>query len=94
MCPENKEFQVFPGNGEQGTLSPKLVGKLENVRYGRVQETLGLKIKLKLRGTKQLTQDLEEMDEEGTRIQSIMLHHYFSRVKQSHFLSASLFPTL
>lgn len=44
-----------------------LVEKIENVRLGRVQENLGLQIKLKLRETKQLTQDLEEADKEGTR---------------------------
>lgn len=50
--------------------------KLESVRSGRVQKSLRLQIKLWLRETKPLALDLEETDEKGTRIQSIILHHY------------------
>lgn len=62
--------------GNSGSLSLKLVEKLVNDRSGKVQKIIGLQIELSLRETKQLVQDLEETDREGTRIQSIILHHY------------------
>lgn len=72
--------------------------KLESVRSGRVQKSLGLQIKLRLSETKQLALDLEETDEKGTRIQSIILHHYtqaifFLRLNNLTSYGVSLFPT-
>lgn len=92
MPPYNNRAPSLPSQ-QWAILDPCLQNLWKNQKMSDLE---GFRIKLRLRETKQLAQDLEETDEEGTRIQSIILHHstqaaiFFLRLNN---LTSCGFPT-